>query len=168
MSDDSFLPPVSGTASGLLPRPARCGASASLRAVGLRSPEEFQNAPRIGSLKFFGPPRKKRPLGLGAAPTRSRVPRYTGQKGSKTCIRIVSLSLSLSSDSAEGSPNERRRRLYSPVARNQDFLEERQGRVGVTHGVAPDHRLVETRRIRADALERRSRTSRGRNAQPRI
>lgn len=40
-----FLPQVSGTASGLFPRPARCGASASLRASGLRSPEEFQNAP---------------------------------------------------------------------------------------------------------------------------
>src|SRR5579883_2170108 len=76
---------VSGTASGLFPRPARCGASASLRASGLRSPKEFQGARKHFSLKFFGPTAKSGPLAWERSPS-LRVPRYTGQKGSKTCI----------------------------------------------------------------------------------
>src|SRR5262249_37672256 len=76
-----------GHCFGLFPRPARCGASASLRASGLRSPKEFQDTRKRGSLKFFGPTAKSGPLAWERNPS-LRVPRYTGQKGSKTCIRI--------------------------------------------------------------------------------
>jgi hypothetical protein len=41
-----FPPPVSGTASGLFPRPARCGVSASLCLSGLRPPRNFKTLPK--------------------------------------------------------------------------------------------------------------------------
>jgi len=56
--------------------------SQNLRSIFLKT-AKTKRPNDASSHKFFGPSRKKPPLGLGAEPTQLRVPRYTGQKGSK-------------------------------------------------------------------------------------
>ena len=56
--------------------------SQNLRSIFLKT-AKTKRPNDASSHKFFGPSRKKPPLGLGAEPTQLRLPRYTGQKGSK-------------------------------------------------------------------------------------
>jgi hypothetical protein len=87
--------------------------------------------------------RKKPPLGLGAGAPCLKCPDTQGRKEDLSHVSESSLTHRFQREGTRTEIHEERRDLYGPVARHQDILEKRQRRMGVPHGVASNHRLVE-------------------------